>query len=141
MLNQLVSLAFGWHSDLRWPLLALACFVIVRSAWLWKAGGVRRRFDRALLIAFAVLMTVQGVLGLVVLIGFAAMGAGLPLARALHSIVTTVAIVISYQFMSWDGASGVTQSRNCVLMTAGALGVAFAGMLLLPGGLDRVTAM
>lgn len=141
MLNQLIGLAYGWHSDLRWLLLVLALVVVVRGLWLWRGRGTRRPFDRALLIAFAISMSVQGALGLIVLIGFAAMGAGFPLARVVHSIVTGVAIAVSFQFLAWDGATSATQARNSVLTTAGALAITLAGMMLLPGGLSRLAVL
>lgn len=141
MMNELVALAYGWHSDVRWLVIALALAVVARGLWLWRGRGARRPFDRAMLIAFAVAMTVQGVLGLIVLIGFAMMGAGFPAARVLHSLITAVAIAISFQFLAWDGASSALQARNSVLTTAGALAIALAGMLLLPGGLARMMAL
>jgi len=87
------------------------------------------------------LMTVQGALGLIVLFGLGLMGAGVPLERLLHSLVTAAAIVISFQFLRWDSAPAKTQARNNALAVAGALACAFAGMALLPGGWARAIAM
>jgi hypothetical protein len=140
MLNQLIALAYGWHSDLRWPLLAVALVVIARCAWLWLGRGARRPFDRWLLLAFAGLMTAQGVLGLIVLIGFGLLGGGFPLPRILHGVLTGLAIYASFMFLQWDGAPGKVQARNTALAVGGALACAFIGMLLLPGGLARVVA-
>ena len=138
MLSQLVSLAYGWHSAMHWLLGVAAIAAIGRGVWVWLGKGARRPIDRALLWAFAALMTIQGVLGLVVLIGYAALGAGWPLARVLHAVLTVIAIVVGFQFMRWDDAEDKTRARNSVLVVASALVCTFVGILMLPGGIARM---
>lgn len=138
MISQLVSSVYGWHSAMHWLLGAVALVTIARCVWVWSGGGARRPIDRILLFAFAMLMTLQGVLGLVVLIGYGALGAGFPWWRVLHGVLTVFAIIISWQFARWDHVGDRAQSRNQLLVIAGALVCTFVGIMLLPGGVMRM---
>jgi hypothetical protein len=138
MLRELVPLAYAWHSIGRWVLLALALIAIVRCGWVWTRNGTHGGLDRVALAGFAGAMTVQGMLGLAVLVGFGMLGAGFPLTSIIHSIVNCIAIVVSFQFVRWNDAPSVTQARNGLLSVSGALACAVIGMLLLPEGLARM---
>lgn len=138
MVSQLVSLVYGWHSAMHWLLGAAALAAIARCVWVWSGRGARRPIDGTLLIAFAVLMTIQGVLGLIVLIGYGMLGAGFPWWRVLHGVLTVIAIVISWQFARWDRIEDKARARNSLMVIAGALVCTFVGILLLPGGVMRM---
>lgn len=138
MLRELVPLAYAWHSMGRWILLALALIAVVRCGWVWGRNGTHGGLDRVVLAGFAGAMTVQGVLGLVVLIGFGMLGAGFPLTSIIHGIVTCIAIVVSFQFLRGNDAPSAVQARNGLFSVGGALACAVIGMLLLPAGLARM---
>lgn len=103
------------HIVLRWFIVVAGVLglAIAAIAWLGKrpAGGVERGMARA----FAAILTVQGVVGLVLFVGGLVGGSGLAMGRLLHLGIMLIAIGVSHALPNRPAADEAAGHRNRVV--------------------------
>lgn len=126
------------HSIVRWLIVLLAVFAIVRLALLWLRGSAFGRSERALLSAFSGLMDLQALLGLVYFFWTGMiMGVGFPIYRIEHMSLMLAAAVVAHLPSMWKKQSSQKRLRNSLLAVLAALVLVFLGVARLPGGWTR----
>jgi uncharacterized membrane protein YphA (DoxX/SURF4 family) len=117
------------HSIIRWLIVAVAVVAMVRFALGWQRRMAYQSMDRGLMSAFAGLMDLQLVFGLILFFG-----RGVVRFRIEHAVTMIVAIVIAHLAMRWRNAEDALRFRNNLIAVAGALLIIIAGVAVLPQG-------
>jgi hypothetical protein len=126
------------HSDLRWLIVIVAAAGLVRFLAGWLGNGSFKKIDRVLGAAFAGLIDLQAMLGLVFLFWNGLVdGAGFPRHRLEHTAAMIAAMVLAHMGNRWKKAADRIRFRNSFLTILGVLVLIYLGVASLPGGWTR----
>ncbi|MCC6191081.1 MAG: hypothetical protein IT318_18835 [Anaerolineales bacterium] len=126
------------HSLVRWLVLLAAVAAIVKFALGWLRGSEWSGLDRGLSTAFSGLMSLQILLGLIVLFGEGFFGdAGFPLQRIEHALIMTLAVALSHLPSLWKNAAPAIRFRNALLCVLIALVLILAGIAVVAGSQNQ----
>lgn len=123
------------HSIVRWLLVLVGMFALVRFLIGWLRKSEFTKMDRGLSAGFSGLMDLQVMLGFVFFFWSGLAGGGFPMFRIEHMIIMLVAAVAGHlpAFMK-KAANQFTVPFFAVI---GALILVFIGVAILPGGWSR----
>jgi hypothetical protein len=121
------------HVVNRWLVTLAALIAIGKLGWSLIQKSAYGAWDKRVLMIFSGLMDLQGLLGLVVLIGKGLTDDGWPLYRFIHMGIMLAAIFVGHVpsvfGKNWPEADRV---RNGLFCVAGALVIIFVGIMALP---------
>lgn len=114
MPQQLYAFTLGLHSLVRWAIILVGIIVLLRYAYGWLNARVTfGNLDRQLVVGYAVVLTVQFVLGLVSLIVLLIIGGFRPgpnLEHAFYGLIITALAHLTPR--RWSDAGDRTRFRN-----------------------------
>lgn len=125
------------HSILRWVILLVAVFAIVKFLIGWLRHSRFEGMDRGLMAGFSGLMDLQATLGLVLLVWSGLAGVGFPRYRIEHAAIMILAAVVAHLSARWKNAEDAVRFRNNLFLIAASLILVLIGISVLPGGLSR----
>lgn len=130
-----MSFILTLHSLLRWGIVLVGLFAVLRFLIGWARKSQFSGMDRGLSAGFSGLMDLQVTLGLILFFWIGLSGGGFPLYRIEHMTIMLAAAVFGHlpAFMKKAG------NRFAVGLAAviGALVLVYLGVALLPGGWSR----
>jgi hypothetical protein len=135
--ENLMSFLLIVHSYLRWLIVIVALFAILKFAWSWLRGGTFQRLDRGLASGFSGIMDLQAMLGLIFLVWNGVAGAGFPMFRIEHAVTMVVAAAVAHLPARWKNTADKLRFRNLFFVILGTLAIIFIGVARLPGGWGR----
>jgi hypothetical protein len=127
----IANFLFHAHSGLRW-LVVLA--TIIALAWMLLGLLQKRAYDstaRRIMLAFAGLVTLQWLVGLILFLVMGGFDVGY---RWEHAVIMTAAVAVSHMHNRWKNAPDALRYRNSLLIVIAALALVFIGVARLPGG-------
>lgn len=125
------------HSVLRWVILLVAVFAIIKFVLGWVQGGAFKSMDRGLMAGFSGLLDLQVTLGIIFLLWSGFAGAGFPMQRIEHGVTMIIAAVVAHLPARWKTADDKTRFRNNLFTIVVVLVLVLVGISTLPGGLSR----
>jgi hypothetical protein len=131
-----MNMLLAAHSGVRWLVIVVAVVVLVKCLWGWLGKQPFASIDRTLTKAFAGVVDLQVLLGLIYLLWSGFAGAGFPRYRIEHAVTMILAAVVAH-FAGRKGASDSARFRNATIAVVVTLLLVFAGIAVLPGGLSR----
>lgn len=138
----LETILFEAHSGTRWLVILVFILIAIRYTVGLAAKQSYDKFAANLLLAFAIILTLQWVLGLVYWIynglvtsGNLFFGATY---RIPHLLLMTVAVGVSHAIRSrLNSGSAKDKYRSQLVAVVGIAVIVFVGVLLLPAGMSR----
>ena len=125
------------HSILRWLIVIVAVFAIVKFALGWLRGGTFKSMDRGLASGFSGLVDLQVTLGIIYLIWDGIAITGFPAFRIEHAITMIIAAVVGHLSARWKNTEDKIRFRNSLFIVIDVLIIIFIGVARLPGGWSR----
>ena len=124
-----------FHSILRWVLVIVGLFALVRFLIGWMRKSEFAKMDRGLQAGFSGLMDLQVVLGFIFFFWSGLTGAGFPTFRIEHMVTMLVATVVAHlpSFMK----KAENKFAIGVYAILGALVLVYLGVARLPNGWTR----
>jgi hypothetical protein len=124
------------HSIARWVVILVSILAIV-----WFALVLIRRqgssADRRVMLAFTIAMDIQTLIGIILIIGLAIAGGGVPGFRIEHGVTMLAATMVGHISARWKNADETTRARNNLIVIVAVLALVFIGVARLPGGWMR----
>ncbi len=123
------------HSNVRWVIVVVSSATIVKLGLGWRAGRPYEPADRILTAAFAGMMDLQALLGIIYLL-WAGIGAGqgFPAVRVIHALIMVVAVAVSHLPARWKDAPSADRYRAGVFSVLAALVLIVIGVSVVPRG-------
>lgn len=125
------------HSAVRWLIVIAGLIAIIKFLVGWLRKADFQSADRALTSAFAGLMDLNVLLGLIFLVWTGTTGAGFPRVRIEHSVIMIIAALVAHAPRIWREAPDDKRFRNTLFAFIASLILVFLGVSLLPGGWSR----
>lgn len=125
------------HSILRWLIILVAAFALIKYFIGWAANSSFKGMDRGLIAGFSGLMDLQMLLGLVFFLWTGYTGAGFPLYRWEHLGLMFLAAALGHMPRRLKAPGDKQKFLYSLLAILGALVLIFFGVLVLPGGWTR----
>lgn len=122
------------HAVLRWFVVVAGAAGLVVAGVAWAGKRPAGSAERTLARVFAALLTVQGVVGFVLLIGGLVAGEGLSTGRLVHLGIMLIAIGLSHAIPNRAAADEAAGHRNRVAGIGGATLLTFLGVAALSFG-------
>jgi len=128
---------FMLHAHFRWIVVLVSLLALGKhlAGWLGKASF--KKTDTVLIKIYGGVIDLQVTIGLIYLLWSGFSGAGFPRFRLEHSFIMLIVAVLAHTFKRWNNAEDVIRFRNGCLLLILSLVLIFAGVLLLPNGLQR----
>jgi hypothetical protein len=128
---------FFSHSHFRWIIILVGLVVLIKflSGWLGKATF--KKTDRLLMKIYAGVIDLQVTLGLIYMIWSGLEAAGFPRFRLEHAFLMMVVLILVHLFGRWKTSADAVRFRNGFFLVLISLILIVAGVLMLPGGLNR----
>ncbi|MCC7445923.1 MAG: hypothetical protein IT324_00835 [Anaerolineae bacterium] len=130
---ELYSILLTLHSIVRWVAVVVAIAAVVWFLMVWLGGRRNERADRGLMSAFAGMLDLQIVLGVLLILT----GGGLFPYRIEHAVTMILAVIVAHLPMRWRKAEPSIRARNNLIAIVIALVLVFMGVARLPGGWSR----
>jgi hypothetical protein len=119
------------HSILRWVVILVALAAIVKLV----IGLVKQQdydeMTRGFVSAFAGLMDIQLLLGVMFFVWNGLAGAGFPRQRWEHLVIMTIAVIVAHLPAMWKKAEPQKRLRNTLAAVAGSLVLVVIGVSML----------
>ena len=120
------------HGGVRWLAATVAAIALVRFAIGWVRRSEFKGLDRALMAAFAGLLDLNLLLGVVLLL---TLGDGLPGHRLEHATTMLLAVVVAHLAAIWRRADpAAVKFRGNLIVVAVAATLIVVGVVRLRGG-------
>lgn len=117
------------HSIVRWLLVLVTVITLVKFAIGWLQKSSFTSLDARLFDAFLGLITLQWVLGLILLIGMEMVRF-----RLEHAFMMTVAVGVAHMANRWRKAEDAIKFRNFTIILLVVMLLVFVGVMVIPGG-------
>jgi hypothetical protein len=117
------------HSIVRWLLVLVTVITLVKFAIGWLQKSSFTSLDARLFDAFLGLITLQWVLGLILLIGMEMVRF-----RLEHAFMMTVAVGVAHMGNRWRKAEEAIKFRNFTIILLVVMLLVFVGVMVIPGG-------
>lgn len=125
-----MNLLLTIHGEIRWLVALVAIIAIVKFAYGWLTNAEYKPIDRGLMAAFAGLLDLNLLLGLILILTL-----GVAPNRIEHAVTMVIALVIAHLNTLWRrSANSSTIFRNNLIAIILALIVVFIGVMRLRGG-------
>ena len=125
------------HSILRWVILLVAVFAIIKFLIGWLRHSKFQGGDGGLMSGFSGLMDLQATIGIVLVLWGGFTGLGFPRYRIEHGVMMILAVVVAHLSARWKNADDTIKFRNYLFLIVAALVLVLVGISVLPGGLSR----
>jgi hypothetical protein len=117
------------HSINRWLIVAIALINLVKFTIGWLGKKEYKPLNRGLMGAFAGLMDLQALLGIVLIVDRGFEGKSVE-----HATTMIIAIILTHLLMRRRSANDAARFRTNVIAIVGSLSLIIAGVLVLPQG-------
>lgn len=125
-----MNLLLTIHGEIRWLVALVAIIAIVKFAYGWLTNAEYKPVDRGLMAAFAGLLDLNLLLGLILILTL-----GVAPNRIEHAVTMVIALVIAHSNSLWRrSTNSATIFRNNLIAVVLALIVVFIGVMRLRGG-------
>jgi len=121
------------HSALRWIIVVAAIGAVALFGYSWLAKKSFPKPARILGAAYSGLLDLQVLLGAIFMIYTGVKGAGFPLYRIEHMVLTILAAVVAHLPRKWRDAAADVYHRNTFLTILASLVLIFVAVAVLPG--------
>jgi hypothetical protein len=121
-----MNIVLGAHAGLRWIVILIAAVAAVKYVMGWLGRAAYVRADRILMSAFAGLLDLQILLGLILLIGM-----GVERSRLEHAATMLLATVVAHVVPRLRASTDTIRLRNHALAVLGALLLVILGVIAL----------
>lgn len=132
--TSLISVVRYIHSIVRWVVVAITIVALVKLVAGVVQGSAFDALTQRIMMAFAMGITLQWVVGLVLLISLGSLvGFGVPHFWE-HAGTMTVAVALAHMHNRWKNAPDSTRYRASLAIVVVVLLLVFAGVAMLPQG-------
>ena len=124
-----------FHGHWRWLVALVAVVALVKFLIGWLSKGEVQKLDKQIGGAFAIVMTVQFVLGLVTLVGVFIEGSFNPRYHGEHLVTGLIAVGLSHTLpLRKDDRPSTARFRTAFIMTLVSLVLAVMNVIIVRGG-------
>ena len=120
----------GMHSGVRWLVVLVTVIALVKLAIGVMQKQPYDNLTRRIMLAFSGLITVQWLLGIILLLVLGTFNSG---AIWGHAGVMTVAVAVSHMHNRWKKSDDATRNRMSLMIVAAVLVLVFVGVTLVNG--------
>lgn len=136
-MDRFIYVLLDLHSDVRWLVLFVGGFAILKFGWGWWRGSAFKGFDRALTAAYSGLIDLQAVLGIVFFFWSGYTGDGFPRFRFEHAFAMLLALIAAHLPARWRNLEDRIRFRRTLFAILASVALILTGISTLPGGLSR----
>lgn len=123
------------HSGIRWLVVALAVFAIVKLLITWLGKKEFSKMDNGLTRGFVGILDLQMLLGLSLVIWYFVNAGSMNRLHIEHAVTNLIAIIVAHVGVKkWRNAPGPIRARNTMLMFLLAIALIVVAVTRLPQG-------
>jgi len=132
-----MEILFTLHAHFRWIVVLVSLLALAKHLAGWLGKAAFKKPDMLLIKIYGGVVDLQVTLGLIYLLWSGFSGAGFPRFRLEHSFIMIIVAVLAHLFNRWKNAEDLIRFRNGFVLLLVSLVLIFAGVLMLPNGLQR----
>jgi len=122
---------FNLHSGVRWLVVLVTIVALVKLVLGLAQKQVYDQLTQRLMQAFAGLLSLQWLLGIILFLALGAFDVGY---RWEHALTMTIAVAVSHMHRRWKNAPDAIRYRNSLIIVIVVLALVFIGVARLPQG-------